>query len=84
MTADDTGTPAAPAGPPATSIREFEAALHALLGYTKRQARAIAASGFKAAQSAEAAAADDEQAQLAELAHHIAVATARIQGVLKK
>ena len=82
MTADDTGTPAAPAGPPAT-IREFEASLHAL-GFTKRQARAIAASGFKAAQSAEAAAADDEQAQLAELASHIAASTARIKGVLKK
>lgn len=79
MTADDTGTPAAPAGPPAT-IREFEASLHAL-GFTKRQARAIASSGFKAIQSD--AEADEQAQQLAELAQHIAASTARIKGLFK-
>lgn len=79
MTADDTGTPAAPAGPPAT-IREFEASLHAL-GFTKRQARAIAASGFKAIQPD--AEADEQAQQLDELVHHIAAATARIKGILR-
>lgn len=81
MTADDTGTPAAPAGPPAT-IREFEASLHAL-GFTKRQARAIAASGFKAIQSDAEAEADEQAQQLAELAQHIAASTARIKGLFK-
>lgn len=81
MTADDTGTPAAPAGPPAT-IREFEASLHAL-GFTKRQARAIAASGFKAIQSDAEAEADEQAQQLDELVHHIAAATARIKGILR-
>lgn len=78
MTADDPGTPAALAGPPMT-IREFEASLHAL-GYTKRQARAIAASGFKAIQSDADAEADEQAQQLDELTQHIAASTARIKG----
>ena len=81
MTADDTGTPAAPAGPPAC-IREFEAALHAL-GFTKRQARAIASSGFKAIQSDAEAEADEQAQQLQVLAETIAANTARFKGLFK-